>query len=224
MRIKSVVPRLVSAALVGAGVALGAFFFFGPNDTVATDGKDPEGFDVGDSRARQEPEGGIAKGPEDGIRARPKPEGEIIEGPEDETLTLTIPKMDQIEDDAVPDAAGGDEGALRKHAAIHLEGTGFPWQEEANVYLAGHRLGFPGTDSFLAFWDQNGLEKGDEVFVTDSEGTKYTYRVFEEFVTEPTDLSVTNPVEGKNVLALQTCTLPDYEQRLITRAELVDEA
>jgi len=132
--------------------------------------------------------------------------------------------MDQIEDDAVPDAAGDDEAALKEHAAIHLEGTGFPWQGEANVYLAGHRLGFPGTDSFLAFWDQNGLEKGDEVFVTDSEGTKYTYRVYEEFVAEPTDLSVTKPVEGKNVLTLQTCTLPDYEQRLITRAELVDEA
>ncbi len=206
MRIKSIVARFVSAALVGAGVALGAFFFFGPNETVATDGKDPGGINVGDVQARQEPEGGGA------------------EVPEDETLTLTIPKMDQIEDDAVPDAAGDDEGALRKHAAIHLKGSGFPWEGGANVYLAGHRLGYPGTDSFLAFWDQNGLEKGDEIFVTDSEGTKYTYRVFEEFVAEPTDLSVTKPVEGKNVLTLQTCTLPDYSKRLITRAELVDEA
>jgi sortase A len=224
LRIKSIIPRLVSAALVGAGVALGAFFFLGPNDTVATNGKAPGGFDVRDIQARQEPEGGIAEGPKDEIQARQEPEGGGAEDPEDETLTLTIPKMDQIEDDAVPDAAGDDEAALKEHAAIHLEGTGFPWQGEANVYLAGHRLGFPGTDSFLAFWDQNGLEKGDEVFVTDSEGTKYTYRVYEEFVAEPTDLSVTKPVEGKNVLTLQTCTLPDYEQRLITRAELVDEA
>ncbi len=224
MRIKSIVARFVSAALVGAGVALGAFFFFGPNETVATDGKDPGGINVGDVQARQEPEGGGAEVPEDEIRARPKPEGGGAEVPEDETLTLTIPKMDQIEEDAVPDAAGDDEGALRKHAAIHIKGTGFPWEGEANVYLAGHRLGYPGTDSFLAFWDQNGLEKGDEIFVTDSEGTKYTYRVFEEFVAEPTDLSVTKPVEGKNVLTLQTCTLPDYSKRLITRAELVDEA
>ncbi len=224
MRIKSIVPRLVGAALVGAGVALGAFFFLGPNDTVATNGKDPEGSNVRDVQVRQEPEGGIVEGPEDETQARQEPGGGGDEGPEDETLTLTIPKMDQIEDDTVPDAAGDDEGALKEHAAIHLEGTGFPWEGEANVYLAGHRLGFPGTDSFLAFWDQNGLEKGDEVFVTDSEGTKYTYRVFEEFVAEPTDLSVMKPVEGKNVLTLQTCTLPDYSKRLITRAELVDEA
>jgi len=41
---------------------------------------------------------------------------------------------------------------------------------------------------------------------------------------EPTDLSVTKPVLGKNILTLQTCTLPDYKNRLIVRAELVDEA
>jgi len=124
----------------------------------------------------------------------------------------------------VPDAAGDDEAKLKGYAAIHLQGTGFPWQEGANVYLAGHRLGYPGTDSFLALWDQNALERGDEISVTDSEGTKYTYRVFEEFVTGPDDLSVTKPVEGRNILTLQTCTLPDYTKRLITRAELVEEA
>jgi sortase A len=35
---------------------------------------------------------------------------------------------------------------------------------------------------------------------------------------------VTKPVPGKNVLTLQTCTLPDYSKRLITRAGLVEEA
>lgn len=206
MRIKSIVSGLVSVVLVGAGVALVAFFFLGQNDSTATNSEDPGGFNVPKIETRQEPGKGTA------------------EGPEDKTLTLTIPKMDRIEDDAVPDAAGDDEGALRENAAIHLDGTGFPWEEEANVYLAGHRLGYPGTDSFLAFWDQNELEKGDEIFVTDSEGKKYTYKVFEEFVTEPTDLSVTKPVQGKNVLTLQTCTLPDYSERLITRAELVEAA
>ena len=38
------------------------------------------------------------------------------------------------------------------------------------------------------------------------------------------DLSVAEPVPGKDVLTLQTCTLPDYSKRLITRAELVEEA
>ena len=40
----------------------------------------------------------------------------------------------------------------------------------------------------------------------------------------PTDLYVTEPVPGKNILTLPTCTLPDYSQRLIVQAELVDEA
>ncbi len=144
------------------------------------------------------------------------------DAPKDKTLTLTIPEMKRIENDAVPDATGDDEARLKDYAAIHLKGTGFPWQEGANVYIAGHRLGYPNTDSFLAFWDQNELEKGDEIFVTDSEGREYTYRVFKEFVVEPTELWVTKPVPGKSVLTLQTCTLPDYSERLITRAELVE--
>ena len=206
MRIKSIVPKLVSAVLVGTGLTLMAFLFLGPDGNAATDSKDPEGFSVPRIESPQGPEKGAA------------------EGPEDKTLALTIPKLDRIEDDTVPDAAGDDEAKLKGYAAIHLQGTGFPWQEGANVYLAGHRLGYPGTDSFLALWDQNALERGDEISVTDSEGTKYTYRVFEEFVTGPTDLSVTKPVEGRNILTLQTCTLPDYTKRLITRAELVEEA
>ncbi len=208
MRIRSVVSWIVSLSMIGVGLALVAFFFLGQGseEGTATKESDPRGFNVPEIDARQEPEKGSA------------------EGPEDKTLTLTIPKMNRIEDDSVPDATGDDEGALRENAAIHLKGTGFPWEEGANVYLAGHRLGYPRTDSFFAFWDQNKLEKGDEIFVTDSEGRRYTYKVFEEFVAEPTDLSVTKPVPGKNVLTLQTCTLPDYKQLLITRAELVEEA
>lgn len=91
------------------------------------------------------------------------------------------------------------------------------------MYLAGHRLGYPNTESVLAFWDLDVLEAGDEVFVTDTDGERYTYRVFEELVVSPTDVWVTDPVPGKNVLTLQTCTLPDYAQRLVVRAELVDE-
>ncbi|MDQ3566715.1 MAG: class E sortase, partial [Actinomycetota bacterium] len=98
----------------------------------------------------------------------------------------------------------------------------YPWQNEANVYLAGHRLGYANTDSWLAFWDLDNLENGDEVFVEDADGTRYTYKVSREFVVGPSDLSVTRPEPGKNVLTLQTCTLPDYSQRLIVQAELVN--
>jgi sortase A len=130
--------------------------------------------------------------------------------------------LSQIDNDPVPTVPGTDKQALGSHAAIHLAGTGFPWNEEANVYLAGHRLGYPRTDSFLAFFDLNKLENGDQVYITDANGTKYTYEVIKEFTVSPTDLSVTDPVNGKNILTLQTCTLPDYSQRLIVQAELVD--
>ena len=140
--------------------------------------------------------------------------------PEDETLRLTVPKMARIEDDAIPTTVGDDEAALEEHAAIHLEGTGFPWEEEANVYIAGHRLGYPNTDSFLAFWDLDALENGDEITVKDANDKEYVYEVYKEFDVAPTDLYVLDPVAGKNILTLQTCTLPDYSRRLIVQAEL----
>lgn len=97
----------------------------------------------------------------------------------------------------VPDVEGDDEGALGENVAVHLKGTGFLWEEEANVYLAGHRLGCPNTESFLAFWDLDALEDGDEVFFTDADGKRYTYRVFEELVVGPMDVWVMDPCRSR---------------------------
>jgi sortase A len=203
LRIRRVVSGLVSLAMIAAGVALiASFFLAGSLNTTATNSEDPRGFNV------------------------PKldtGDGGADSGPEDKTLKLTIPQMARINNATVPDAVGSDEQALKNNAAIHLKGTGFPWQEEANVYLAGHRLGYPNTDSFLAFWDLNVLKEGDQVFLTDADGIRYTYEVFKKAVVGPNDLFVTEPIEGKNIVTLQTCTLPDYSQRLIVQAELVDE-
>ena len=149
-----------------------------------------------------------------------EPAQPAVDAPEDETLRITVPKMARIKDDEIPTTKGDDEAALKEHVAIHLEGTGFPWEEEANVYVAGHRLGYPNTDSFLAFWDLDALENGDEITVKDANGREYVYEVFEEFDVAPTDLYVLDPVPGKNILTLQTCTLPDYSRRLIVQAEL----
>jgi sortase A len=200
-RAKNIVSWLLSLLMIGAGVALVASFFLAGNlDTIATNSEDPGGFNV----------------------PRLADAAAAASGPEDRTLKLTVPGMSQIENDTVPTVQGTDMQTLGSHAAIHLAGTGFPWEEEANVYLAGHRLGYPRTDSFLAFFDLNKLAVGDPIYVTDANGTKYTYEVFKEFTVSPTDLSVTDPVEGKNILTLQTCTLPDYSQRLIVQAELVN--
>ncbi len=46
--------------------------------------------------------------------------------------------------------------------------------------------------------------------------------MFQILDVEPTDLFVTEPLEGRNIVTLQTCTLPDYARRLVVQAELVD--
>jgi sortase A len=201
-RTKNIVSWVLSLLMIGAGVALiASFFLAGTLNSTATNSADPGGFNV---PRLENADAGAAS------------------GPENKTLKLTVPKMSQLENDPVPTVPGTDMQTLGSHAAIHLAGTGFPWSEEANVYLAGHRLGYPRTDSFLAFFDLNKLENGDEIYITDANGTRYTYEVFKEFTVSPTDLSVTDPVEGRNVLTLQTCTLPDYSNRLIVQAELVE--
>jgi sortase A len=144
--------------------------------------------------------------------------------PEDTTLKITVPKLARINNASIPDSEGDDEEMLKNYAAIHLRGTGFPWEEGANVYIAGHRLGYPGYPSFLAFYDLDNLEKGDDIFVEDANGKKYTYKVSDIIEAEPTDLYLIEPVPGRNIVTLQTCTLPDYAKRLLVRGELVDSA
>jgi len=150
-------------------------------------------------------------------------EGEEIaaSAPKEKTLWLTVPKMARVEDLPVYDAPWDSEAALDASAS-HLDSSGFPWQDDANVYISGHRMGFPGTSSFLVFYDLDVLEEGDEIFLTDSDGTRYTYKVFTQYVSDPYDWSPTEPVSGENIVTLQTCTLPDYTQRLIVQGELVE--
>ena len=138
----------------------------------------------------------------------------------DTTMELTIPSMRRVKDIPVYTGTAGDESALHD-GTLHLKGTGFPWQRGANVYIAGHRFGYPHTKSWLVFWDLNELRRGGRVVLTDSDGTRYIYRVYDRFILGPNDTSATKPVAGMNVISLQSCTLPNYTQRLIVRAELV---
>ena len=137
----------------------------------------------------------------------------------DTTFKLTVPKMGRVKDLPVYDAPWDNETALDV-SALHPQDTGFPWQEGSNVYIAGHRMGWPGTKSFLVFYDLDALEKGDEIFLTDSNGSTYTYRVFAKTIADPYEAQYAEPIPGKSIVTLQTCTLPDYVQRLIVQAEL----
>jgi sortase A len=186
-----------------------------PPGKAATEGKEEPPKMSKEAKARQvAPKKGEAQGQRKVSNA--------LEPPKDKTLKLTIPEMKEIEDDTIPTGMGTNEALFRDHAAVHLRDTGFPWQRTANVYIAGHRIGFPGTDSNLAFYDLEDLEKGDKVYLEDAKGREYTYQVFRKLVVEPANLSVLRPVKGKNIVSLQTCTLPDYTNRVIYRAVLKD--
>ena len=139
--------------------------------------------------------------------------------PEQKMLHLTVPRMKRVNDTPVFTAAADDSEKLDA-GAIRVEDTGFPWEREANVYIAGHRLGYPRTGSFLLFYDLNKLRNGDKVILENADGGRFIYRVFDKLIVDPSNTSVTKPIEGKNIVSLQACTLPDYSKRLVVRAEL----
>jgi sortase A len=107
---------------------------------------------------------------------------------------------------------------------VHLPDTSLPWSDtpERNVYLAGHRLGWPGTGSHLVFYRLNELQGGERITLRDRQGRRYDYRVIESFTVGPEDDWVTGRVKGRDLLTLQTCTpIPTFHKRLIVRAERI---
>jgi sortase A len=199
--------RIASLAVVAAGLALVGFFAI-QNFTGGTSGDMAGGF------------GNV-------VPTTEETEGGSAGGSGDETLKLTVPKMKRVENVTVPTAAP-DQDALRNNVAVRIPGTGLPWQEEANVYIVGHELGYPFTDSFRAFYDLKKMEKGDKVYITDANGTEYTYEVFEIMIVQPADLWVLEPLEGRNIVSLQGSEtqqqVGDNIPKRVVRAELVDVA
>jgi sortase A len=232
-RFTETVVNVLSLLVVGVGIVVAASFFVGsprhnaeaevaPARKVETATEQPRvPVDAGKidkaiakQNQREKSHSSVADAPV----ARKKV---VPQGPSRKMLRMTIPKMAQIRNDTIPYSVSDDDKAFRKHAAVHLRGTGNPWDRQANVYIAGHRLGFPGTNSWLSFWDLNVLKKGAEIFIKDAAGDRYVYKVFKVFIVEPDEVSVTRPLAGRNIVSLQTCTLPDYSKRLIVQAEKV---
>ena len=140
-------------------------------------------------------------------------------------MYLSVPKMGIYD---VPVVEGTTESSLSVGAG-HYTGSGYPWVAGSNTYIAGHRVGYPGTASDHVFYNLPNLVMGDEVIVTNSNGTTYTYAVSEILEVPITDLSVTAPVGG-DVVSLQTCienfgdywTMgPNWNVRYVVRAERV---
>jgi sortase A len=135
-------------------------------------------------------------------------------------MALTIPELD-IRNAPVMNSAS--KSALDR-GVVHLPDTSLPWSDtpERNIYLAGHRLGWPGTGSYHIFYRLNELTGGEKVTLSGPNGKTYTYRVLANFIVGPKDNWVTGRVRDRDLLTLQTCTpIPTFQNRLIVRAERV---
>jgi sortase A len=150
--------------------------------------------------------------------------------PDDPAMFLSVPKLDIIDALVLDGEAGLELGAQ------HLEGAGYPWLPGSNTYIAGHRIGFPGTGSDHIFYSLPAMAEGDEITLRDTLGQEYTYEVTEILAVTPFDVWVADPVAGKDMVSLQVCTeTPDdwwtigprlmssgpESGRLIVRAEKV---
>jgi sortase A len=105
---------------------------------------------------------------------------------------------------------------------MHEPETSLPWDGGGagrNVFLAGHYLGWPGTASHLVFYNLDKLRGGEEVLLRDGWGRGYRYRVSESFGATSYDSWVMGQEVGRDMLTLQTCIPPTFEERLVVRAD-----
>jgi sortase A len=152
-------------------------------------------------------------------RSRPKADKPRRSGlPASAVMTLSIEALGLRD---VPVVDSGSERAL-DNGVIHLPNTSLPWDDGTggrNVYLVGHRLGYPGTGSHRIFYKLDKLRRGDDIVIEDRRGRTYQYRVTGSRVVSPRETWVKEPVPGRDMLSLQTCTpIPTFERRLIVRA------
>ena len=111
--------------------------------------------------------------------------------PNDPTLYLTVPRLG-IYGHTV---RNNRSEAAMDLGAIKLPDTSFPWQKgDINTYIACHRLGWPGTESYNQCLNLPFMRKGDEVTLTDANGAVYPYRVSEMLIVGPNDGWVTKAV------------------------------
>lgn len=158
-----------------------------------------------------------------------------VPDPATNDLYLTVPKLG-LYDNSV---ANTRDPIAMDNGAIKLPSTAFPWQPNGNTYIAAHRIGYAGTPSYNQFYNLPSMQQGDEVILSDANGTTYTYEVTEVFAVMPQDTWVTAPVAGRDMVTLQTCvaTVDDWwtitpgllssppgpeTARLVVQAERVD--
>lgn len=108
----------------------------------------------------------------------------------------------------------GTSNSNLRSAIGHMTGTAHIGQK-GNSVLAGHRGGIYGT----FFRDIDQLKDGAEVRVINMRKETYTYEVYEQFIVNPDDMSVTNDIDDETTLTLISCE-DDGDTRLIVRCRL----
>jgi len=175
----------------------------------ATQEARPSGGPSDEELAAQEEEAAEQKRAAEEEKAQKEPEQASgpppIPQPATNDLWMDIPALG-LNDNYI---ANSESTAAMDAGAIKLPSSGFPWQNDANTYIAAHRLGWPGTASDHQFYNLPNLALGDKIYLYDENLTVYTYEVtgFKEVL--PTENYVTAPQPGRDMISLQTC-IEDY--------------
>ena len=137
---------------------------------------------AGDEEKATEEESSDEESPEE--EATEEKEEPVPAVPDDPTLFLTVPKLGLYNHTVRND----DSEQALDLGAIKMPGTDFPWQEgDKNTYIACHRLGWPGTESYNQCLNLPSIREGDEILLKDTNGMVYDYRVSETLTVGPND-------------------------------------
>lgn len=145
----------------------------------------------------------------------------VAEGrkPRDTRLLLSIPRLG-IENVTLGDSS--EQSYLDREGIMHLSGTGFPYERGSNTYIVGHAADYDMARYPNPFRNLKDLQQGDTITLRDTLGRTYEYRAYRYFIVNPTDVWITEPVPGKEIVSLQTCyPAPSFDKRLIIRAARV---
>ncbi len=203
-RIGLIVLTLLAILFV---VSLGAYFFSGtPTEEVSEvppeEVETPAPVEEEEEAPTQEELAAEQKAAEERAAAEEE-ERRAAVVPDDPTLFLTVPRLGLYGHTV----RNEDSEAALDLGAIKVPSSGFPWQKEnTNTYIACHRIGWPGTESYNQCLNLPAMQEGDEIFLEDTLGRVYGYQISELRAVSPNDSWITQPVAGKDVVSLQTCT------------------
>jgi sortase A len=223
-RIASLILVLLAALIMAI---LGLYLLSGPSEEAVDETSEQVETPPAEEESQETAEEEEEPAEEEPQETAEEEESRVIPVPEDPTLFLTVPRLGVYNHTVRND----DSELALDLGAIKLPDTGFPWeQKDTNTYIACHRLGWPGNESYNQCLNLPLMQQGDQIFLEDTLGRVYEYRVSEALQLTPQDTWIKKPVEGRDVISLQTCieTLgniwtmgPNWMARYVVQAERV---